>query len=103
MNELNIIRDLAIKAGFEFDSHDRNFYSPDSKEWINSQIYKFAELIEESFSKRFSNKLLEYFDNGFILQHMLTKESKGEWQVIDPIDQRIIARFETFSEWIKYD
>lgn len=39
------IDELAKQSGFDYDPTDCNFYSPDSSQWINKEIYKFAELI----------------------------------------------------------
>lgn len=41
------IETLAIEAGFNFDSRDRNFYPTDDMIWLNSTIIKFARLIAQ--------------------------------------------------------
>lgn len=43
------IKQLAKEAGFDYDPHDHNFYSPDSAQWINKEIFTFADdIIEEA-------------------------------------------------------
>ena len=39
------IKEIAIKAGFDFDPSECNFYSRGSSVWINKEIYTFADLI----------------------------------------------------------
>jgi len=43
--ENTLVRRLAVQAGFQFDPSDCNFYSPQSEQWINKEIYAFAEAI----------------------------------------------------------
>ena len=45
------IRDLAIKAGFEYDPRDCNFYVRDSAQYINKEIYTLGDLFVEEVVK----------------------------------------------------
>ena len=42
------IKELATEAGFDL-SEDGNFYSPPQGQWINQEIYKFAQLVIAEF------------------------------------------------------
>ena len=42
------IKELATEAGFDLQE-DGNFYSPPQGQWINQEIYKFAQLIIAEF------------------------------------------------------
>jgi len=42
------IKELAVEAGFDLEE-DGNFYSPPQGQWINQEIYKFAQLIIAEF------------------------------------------------------
>jgi len=42
------IKELATEAGFDM-YEDGNFYSPPQGEWINQEIYKFAQLVIAEF------------------------------------------------------
>jgi uncharacterized protein (DUF1800 family) len=43
--ENTLVRRLAVQSGFQFDPSDCNFYSPQQEQWINKEIYSFAEAI----------------------------------------------------------
>jgi signal recognition particle subunit SEC65 len=42
------IKQLAVEAGFDLEE-DGNFYSPPQGQWINQEIYKFAQLMIAEF------------------------------------------------------
>lgn len=43
LTQRNVIKELAIKAGFEYDQG--NLYDPGFTQWINKEVWALAELI----------------------------------------------------------
>lgn len=49
------IKQLAMEAGFDLQE-DGNFYSPPQGQWINQEIYKFANLVIQEFVPQADNQ-----------------------------------------------
>ena len=49
------IKQLAVEAGFDLEE-DGNFYSPPQGQWINQEIYKFANLMIAEFVPQSANQ-----------------------------------------------
>lgn len=71
MNE--IVKELAQKAGFNYDCTDSNFYSPESSQWINREIHALVEAVVDEiiadhlyvFDSITPQQLQEYLERKF--------------------------------------
>ncbi len=51
LEQRDLVRELAIQAGFDYDAPSHNILTPGGEYWCNQQVWKLAEGILENRDK----------------------------------------------------